>query len=81
MNIFTHQSDVWSFGTPVLNTYLMVCEQFTGLGVTLWELMTFGGVPYRKWIGQDLLAVLQKGERLRQPKTVTIEVYAVMLQC
>jgi serine/threonine protein kinase len=63
MNIFSHQSDVWSFG------------------ITLWELMTFGGVPYRNKIGQDLLAILQAGERLQQPKTVTIEVFALMLQC
>lgn len=43
--------------------------------------MTFGGIPYRSKVGQDLLAILQAGERLQQPKTVTIEVYALMLQC
>ncbi|XP_065837567.1 epidermal growth factor receptor-like isoform X2 [Oscarella lobularis] len=50
-------------------------------GVTLWEIMTFGGVPYRDKSGEDILAVLQTGERLRQPKTVTVEVYGLMLRC
>ncbi|XP_032821647.1 receptor tyrosine-protein kinase erbB-4-like isoform X1 [Petromyzon marinus] len=61
--IFTHQSDVWSYG------------------VTLWELMTFGGKPYDGVPARDIPELLEKGERLTQPPICTIDVYMIMVKC
>uniref|UniRef100_A0A8C4WQQ7 receptor protein-tyrosine kinase n=1 Tax=Eptatretus burgeri TaxID=7764 RepID=A0A8C4WQQ7_EPTBU len=61
--IFTHQSDVWSYG------------------VTIWELMTFGCKPYEGIPARDIPTLLEKGERLSQPPTCTIDVYMVMVKC
>ncbi|MEQ2161889.1 Receptor tyrosine-protein kinase erbB-4, partial [Goodea atripinnis] len=44
-------------------------------GVTIWELMTFGGKPYDGIPTRDIPDLLEKGERLPQPPICTIDVY------
>nr|XP_006813566.1 PREDICTED: receptor tyrosine-protein kinase erbB-4-like [Saccoglossus kowalevskii] len=50
-------------------------------GVTVWELMTFGGKPYEGVSARDVPDLLEKGERLPQPTICTIDVYMIMLKC
>uniref|UniRef100_H3DG90 Receptor protein-tyrosine kinase n=1 Tax=Tetraodon nigroviridis TaxID=99883 RepID=H3DG90_TETNG len=50
-------------------------------GVTIWELMTFGGKPYDGISTRDIPDLLEKGERLPQPPISTIDVYMVMVKC
>ncbi|XP_036420708.1 receptor tyrosine-protein kinase erbB-4-like isoform X1 [Colossoma macropomum] len=50
-------------------------------GVTIWELMTFGGKPYEGILTCEIPDMLEKGERLPQPPTCTIDVYMVMVKC
>uniref|UniRef100_A0A8D3C7D1 Receptor protein-tyrosine kinase n=1 Tax=Scophthalmus maximus TaxID=52904 RepID=A0A8D3C7D1_SCOMX len=50
-------------------------------GVTIWELMTFGGKPYDGISIRDIPDLLEKGERLPQPPISTIDVYMVMVKC
>uniref|UniRef100_A0A7N9AUI1 Receptor protein-tyrosine kinase n=1 Tax=Mastacembelus armatus TaxID=205130 RepID=A0A7N9AUI1_9TELE len=50
-------------------------------GVTVWELMTFGAKPYDMIPARDIPEVLEKGERLPQPFTCTIDVYMIMVKC
>uniref|UniRef100_A0A7N8XGM1 receptor protein-tyrosine kinase n=1 Tax=Mastacembelus armatus TaxID=205130 RepID=A0A7N8XGM1_9TELE len=50
-------------------------------GVTIWELMTFGGKPYDGISSRDIPDLLEKGERLPQPPICTIDVYMVMVKC
>ncbi|TTA11853.1 Receptor tyrosine-protein kinase erbB-4 [Bagarius yarrelli] len=47
-------------------------------GVTIWELMTFGGKPYDGIPTREIPDLLEKGERLPQPPICTIDVYMVM---
>lgn len=61
--IYTHKSDVWSYG------------------VTVWEIFTFGARPYQGKSAKEILKGLFSGERLEQPSTATIEVYALLLEC
>lgn len=61
--IYTHKSDVWSYG------------------VTVWEILTFGARPYQGKSARDILRMLFRGERLEQPATATIELYAILLEC
>ncbi|TKS67369.1 Receptor tyrosine-protein kinase erbB-4 [Collichthys lucidus] len=49
-------------------------------GVTIWEVMTFGGKPYDGISTRDIPDLLEKGERLPQPPICTIDVYMVMNQ-
>ncbi|XP_069790067.1 receptor tyrosine-protein kinase erbB-4-like isoform X2 [Narcine bancroftii] len=50
-------------------------------GVTVWELMTFGGKPYDGIPAREIPDILEKGERLSQPPICTIDVYMVMVKC
>ncbi|XP_056114678.1 receptor tyrosine-protein kinase erbB-4 isoform X2 [Rhinichthys klamathensis goyatoka] len=50
-------------------------------GVTIWELMTFGGKPYDGISTREIPDILEKGERLPQPPICTIDVYMVMVKC
>lgn len=51
------------------------------LGVTVWELMTFGTKPYDGIPAREIAEVLEKGERLPQPPICTIDVYMIMVKC
>ncbi len=62
-NIFTHKSDVWSFG------------------VTVWELITFGGKPYEGIEVRRVPEHLEKGERLPQPSYCSIDLFMVLVKC
>ncbi len=61
--VYTHKSDVWSYG------------------VTVWEVLTFGARPYGSKGVRELVKGVEAGERLEQPATCTIEIYAVLLEC
>lgn len=54
---------------------------FVSSGVTVWELMTFGGTPYDDIPNREIPDSLEKGERLSQPPICTIDVYMVMVKC
>lgn len=51
------------------------------VGVTVWELMTFGTKPYDGIPASEIAGVLEKGERLPQPPICTIDVYMIMVKC
>ncbi|XP_054273985.1 epidermal growth factor receptor isoform X2 [Macrosteles quadrilineatus] len=50
-------------------------------GVTVWELLTYGGRPYESVSARDVPELLEKGERLPQPSICTIDVYMLMIKC
>lgn len=50
-------------------------------GVTVWELLTFGGRPYDNVPAREVPELLEKGERLPQPSIASIEVYMIMIKC
>lgn len=59
---------------------LTLCVVISG-GVTVWELMTFGLKPYDGIPASEIAGVLEKGERLPQPPSCTIDVYMIMVKC
>ena len=50
-------------------------------GVTIWEILTFGARPYQGKQAKEIIKMLEGGQRLEQPLTCTIELYAIMLEC
>lgn len=50
-------------------------------GVTVWEILTYGGRPYEDILAREVPDLLEKGERLPQPAICTIDVYMLMIRC
>lgn len=50
-------------------------------GVTLWEMYTFGDQPYGEIPGKDVVALLERNERLPRPEKCPKRVYDLMLRC
>lgn len=67
--------------TGRLSSGWCVLTVLLSLGVTVWELMTFGTKPYDGIPASEIAGVLEKGERLPQPPICTIDVYMIMVKC
>lgn len=50
-------------------------------GITIWEVLTYGGRPYENVPARNVPELLEKGERLPQPPICTIDVYMIMVKC
>lgn len=50
-------------------------------GVTIWEILTYGGKPYEHVAARDLPELVLKGGRLSQPDICSLELYKVILSC
>jgi hypothetical protein len=69
-----------------------MCKSFGGLtllkyfsrwsyGVLLYELFSFGGVPYSGLGSGEILPFLESGQRLQKPAYFTNEIYDLMSNC
>lgn len=51
------------------------------VGVTLWEMFTFGRRPFEKVGARSLLHHLERGIRLNQPPATNLDLYGLMVEC
>jgi L1 cell adhesion molecule len=50
-------------------------------GVTIWEILTFGDKPYKGVNQEEMLNVLDRGERLPQPKICSLDLFMILVKC
>ncbi|KAI6652598.1 Epithelial growth factor receptor [Oopsacas minuta] len=50
-------------------------------GVVFWEMLSFAELPYNRVADDDVVTILQQGQRLAQPKSCTVDLYGYLLQC
>ncbi|XP_065830656.1 deleted in malignant brain tumors 1 protein-like isoform X2 [Oscarella lobularis] len=50
-------------------------------GITVWEVMTLGMVPYPGTSNQEVISFVKSGQRLAKPEECPLEVYNMMLSC
>jgi deleted-in-malignant-brain-tumors protein 1 len=50
-------------------------------GVTVWEVMTFGEIPYSGISNSEILTFVEAGNRLKAPKGCPEEIYDIMDSC
>ena len=50
-------------------------------GVTTWEILTFGRLPYEGKNGTQVIAILQSGQQLEQPDICSDDLYHLLQQC
>ncbi|KAJ0065484.1 hypothetical protein NL108_012438, partial [Boleophthalmus pectinirostris] len=49
--------------------------------VTMWEAFSYGGKPYKKLKGQEVLDFVKSGQRLDRPADCPEKMYSLMLEC
>lgn len=57
------------------------CLELWCFGVTLWEMYTFGDIPYGNIGENDLITLLDCGGRLKVPVLCPKNVFQIMLEC
>ncbi|XP_074490933.1 tyrosine-protein kinase ZAP-70 [Sebastes fasciatus] len=50
-------------------------------GVTMWEAFSYGGKPYKKMKGPDVMRFIDSGSRMECPTVCPERMYAVMKEC
>lgn len=50
-------------------------------GVTIWELLTYGGRPYENISARDVPELIENGLKLPQPNICTLDIYCIMVSC
>ncbi|XP_020558080.2 tyrosine-protein kinase ZAP-70 isoform X2 [Oryzias latipes] len=50
-------------------------------GVTMWEAFTYGGKPYKKMKGPEVISFIKNGNRMEKPPACPDRMYAVMMEC
>lgn len=50
-------------------------------GVTIWEMYSFGEIPYGERKGAEVIKAIDNGERLPQPAACPDRIYEIMMQC
>jgi epidermal growth factor receptor len=50
-------------------------------GVTVWEVLTYGSIPYSKIKSRDIPQLVTAGEKLPMPKICSLELYTELLLC
>jgi epidermal growth factor receptor len=50
-------------------------------GVTIWEVLTYGAIPYTETKSHDVPKLVAAGEKLPQPDICSLELYALLLLC
>lgn len=50
-------------------------------GVTVWELLTYGGRPYENISARDVPELIENGLKLPQPSICSLDIYLIMVSC
>ena len=50
-------------------------------GVTIWEILTFGRLPYEGKDGRQVINCLNSGRQLEQPEICSDDLYNLLQQC
>jgi len=74
--VFVRTCQIMSGHFLIVWVYFKPC-----VGVTVWEIMTFGAHPYHGKQTEDMLKALEDGQRLQQPVTVTADLHSVLVTC
>lgn len=48
---------------------------------TIWEILTFGRLPYEGKDGNQVVLLLESGQQLKQPATCSVDLYFLLQQC
>lgn len=71
----------WSPPEVLLYSKFSSKSDVWSFGVLMWEVFTFGKMPYERFSNSEIVEQIIKGVRLYRPQLATEKVYSVMLSC
>uniref|UniRef100_A0A8B9FIC8 Tyrosine-protein kinase n=1 Tax=Amazona collaria TaxID=241587 RepID=A0A8B9FIC8_9PSIT len=71
----------WTAPEAIRYNKFSVKSDVWSFGILLFEIITYGKMPYAGMLGHQVVQMLDKGYRLPQPKTCPAPLYELMLQC
>ncbi|XP_018426945.1 PREDICTED: tyrosine-protein kinase BTK [Nanorana parkeri] len=71
----------WSAAEVLLYSKFSSKSDVWSFGVLMWEVFTFGKMPYERFNNSEIVEQIMKGVRLYRPQLATERVYNVMLTC
>ncbi|XP_009895690.1 tyrosine-protein kinase FRK isoform X1 [Dryobates pubescens] len=71
----------WTAPEAIRYNKFSVKSDVWSFGVLLFEIITYGKMPYAGMPGHQVIQMLDKGYRLPQPETCPTPLYRLMLQC
>ena len=58
----------WTAPEAISHRSFSIASDVWSFGVLLWEIMTYGEIPYEGWDNYTVFNRLEEGERLKQPR-------------
>lgn len=71
----------WMAMESLAESHFSIASDVWAFGITLWEIVTLGGLPYNGMRNKDVLNHLQRGYRLKKPGNCSQEIYHQMISC
>ncbi|XP_029893685.1 tyrosine-protein kinase FRK [Aquila chrysaetos chrysaetos] len=71
----------WTAPEAIRYNKFSVKSDVWSFGILLFEIITYGKMPYAGMAGHQVIQMLDKGYRLPQPETCPAPLYRLMLQC
>ncbi|XP_053919940.1 tyrosine-protein kinase FRK isoform X2 [Cuculus canorus] len=71
----------WTAPEAIRYNKFSVKSDIWSFGILLFEIITYGKMPYAGMPGHQVIQMLDKGYRLPQPETCPMPFYQLMLQC
>ncbi|NXP06642.1 FRK kinase, partial [Thinocorus orbignyianus] len=71
----------WTAPEAIHYSKFTIKSDVWSFGILLFEIITFGKMPYAGWTGNQVIQELDRGYRLPKPVTCPEPLYQLMLQC
>nr|XP_003215626.1 PREDICTED: tyrosine-protein kinase FRK [Anolis carolinensis] len=71
----------WTAPEAIRSSRFSIKSDVWSFGILLYEIMTYGKMPYTGWVGYQVLQNLDQGYRLPQPNNCPQNLYDIMFEC
>ena len=71
----------WTAPEAIANSMFTSASDVWSYGVVMWEIISYGGMPYGNWSNEYVIQAVKRGIRLLPPKNCPDAIHQLMLDC
>ena len=71
----------WTAPEAVVNGQFSTASDVWSFGIFMWELWSYGAMPYKGWTNEVVMAQVTKGFRMPAPSNCPAFIHSLMLEC